>query len=400
MPYRSNNRRPAYGRARYPKGGGGNRRGGPKKENIHPSRFVKAASTTVAEVYAPKHTFADFNCNQLLKTNLTNNKIVVPTPIQDQAIPRALSGEDIVGIADTGTGKTLAFAIPVLNRLMSNHRAKALILAPTRELAQQINQEFLTLGQGAHVRSAVLIGGSGMYPQLKALRSVSRLVIGTPGRIKDHIERRSLDLSAFDIIVLDEFDRMLDMGFVGDVRSILSRMKTQRQSFFFSATLDARVKALISEFSRQPATISVKTGETIDNVDQNIVNYGSRSDKVEKLHDLLISGPGTKALVFDDTQRSVQKLSDELSVRGFKTDAIHGGKSQGQRQRALKRFRDGEISVLVATDVAARGIDVPDITHVVNYSTPSSYNDYIHRIGRTGRAGQTGFALTFIGETR
>jgi len=195
--------------------------------------------------------------------------------------------------------------------------------------------------------------------------------------------------------VLDEVDRMLDMGFVQDMRFILEQMAPVRQSFFFSATLDAKVNSLIRDFSNDPVTVSVKTGETTDNVDQNIVAYGSKGEKLEKLHDLLVA-PNVKALVFDDTQRSVERLSKELMLRGFQADAIHGGKSQGQRQRALNRFKTNDITVLVATDVAARGIDISDITHVINYSTPKTYDDYVHRIGRAGRAGRTGFALTFI----
>ena len=395
MSYRPSNRRPSYGRARYPRANSSNRRG-PSKENIHPSRFVKAASMVAAEIYAPTHAFSELNINRLLKANLESNDIRVPSPIQDQTIPQALAGRDIVGIADTGTGKTLAFAVPVLQKLLSRQAAKALILAPTRELAQQINEQFRRTAAGSGLRSVVLIGGAPMYPQLRDLKAGAHIVIGTPGRIKDHLERKSLNLSTFDVVVLDEVDRMLDMGFVPDVRRILGQLKLQRQSFFFSATLDKRVGDLIREFSRDPLTVSIKTGDTVDSVEQNIVSYNTHRDKIEKLHDLLISGQGFKALVFDDTQRGVQRLSDELQSRGFKVDAIHGGKSQGQRQRALRRFKTNEISVLVATDVAARGIDVPDITHVINYSTPSSYNDYVHRIGRTGRAGQQGQALTFI----
>ena len=395
MSYHSTNRRPAYGRARFSGQTGGNKRG-PKKENIHPSRFIKAAKMVEIENYAPTHAFADFDIAELLKTNLSANNIMTPSPIQDQAIPAGLAGKDVVGIANTGTGKTLAFAIPMLNKLMSDKQSRALILAPTRELAQQIEEQCRLIGRGTGLTGALLIGGSSMGPQLRDLRARPRIVIGTPGRIKDHIERNTLNLSSFNMIVLDEFDRMLDMGFLPDVRFILEKLHQERQSFFFSATLDARVRGLIQEFSHDPVTISVKTGETVDSVEQNIVTFNSRSEKIEKLHELLISKEGTKMLVFDDTQRSVERLSDELVARGFRSDAIHGGKSQGQRQRALKRFKQSDVTILVATDVAARGIDVPDITHVSNYSTPNSYDDYVHRIGRAGRAGRTGHALTFI----
>lgn len=395
MPYNSTRRRPSYGQARF---ASRPQKRGPRKENIHPSRFIKQARSVEIEAYVPTHEFADFAINDLIKKNLTNSGILVPSPIQDQGVPVGLAGKDIVGIANTGTGKTLAFAIPVLHKLMQNKQSRAIILAPTRELAQQIEDECRKIGKGSGLTGALLIGGSSMGPQLRDLRNKPRIVIGTPGRIKDHLERGTLQLHNFDTIVLDEFDRMLDMGFVHDVRSILDCLQAERQSFFFSATLDSRVKALIQEFSHDPVTISVKTGETTDSVEQNIVTYNSRNDKIEKLHELLViqQNEQAKVLVFDDTQRSVERLSEELLARGFQSDAIHGGKSQGQRQRALRRFKQNEVTVLVATDVAARGIDVPDITHVINYSTPNSYDDYVHRIGRAGRAGRTGYALTFI----
>jgi superfamily II DNA/RNA helicase len=218
----------------------------------------------------------------------------------------------------------------------------------------------------------------------------------TPGRIKDHMERGTLDLSSFNMVVLDEVDRMLDMGFLPDVRFILSSLGTPRQSFFFSATMEPNIEQLIRTFTHDPIVISVKTGVTSDNVEQGVVEYGGSHEKIEKLHDLLNQEHVAKVLVFDDTQRSVERLSEELVARGFKANAIHGGKSQGQRQRALKQFKDDHINVLVATDVAARGIDVADITHVINYSQPQTYDDYVHRIGRAGRAGKTGNALTFV----
>jgi len=219
--------------------------------------------------------------------------------------------------------------------------------------------------------------------------------MGTPGRIKDHIERRTLDLSKFNVVVLDEVDRMLDMGFINDVREILSSLAKPRQSFFFSATMEPKVQSLITTFSNDPVMVTVKTGETSDNIHQNVVRYDGSGDKLAKLHDLLIASD-MKAIVFDETQRSVERLSNELVARGFKADAIHGGKSQGQRQRALDSFKKNKINILVATDVAARGIDVIDITHVINYSQPQNYEDYVHRIGRAGRAGRMGYALTFV----
>lgn len=367
-----------------------------QKAYIHPSRFIQEAKMVEEVPYEPTHAFTDFAFTPLLHQNLAAKGFVTPSPIQDQAIPVGLDGNDIVGIANTGTGKTLAFALPVLHKLLQDKNSYALIMAPTRELAQQIEDECRAVARGSGIYGALLIGGTAMGPQFGDLRFNPQIVIGTPGRIKDHIERGTLDVSKFNMVVLDEVDRMLDMGFVHDMREILGQLATPRQSFFFSATLDSKVKTLINTFLDDPITISVKTGETSANVEQNIVQYDSREDKIEKLHDILITANVVKTLVFDETQRSVERLSNELRDRGFDVDAIHGGKSQGQRQRALNRFKKNEITILVATDVAARGIDVADITHVVNYATPQSYEDYVHRIGRAGRAGRKGHALTFV----
>ncbi len=371
-------------------------RRGPAKAYIHPSKFVQAAKPRAEVLYEPTNSFADFDMHDLLKKNLESKGFTTPSAIQDQAIPHALEGKDVVGIANTGTGKTIAFGLPLLNRLITDKTANALILAPTRELAQQIEDEFRSVAKGSGLNGALLIGGSSMGTQLRDLRANPRVVVGTPGRVKDHIERGTLSIAQFNIIVLDEVDRMLDMGFIQDMRDILERLHPERQSYFFSATLDPKVKTLINTFSSDPVTISVKTGETSENVEQDIVAYQTNDEKIIQLHDLLASESVVKALVFDETQRSVERLNDELISRGFKADAIHGGKSQGQRQRALDKFKKNHVNILVATDVAARGIDVSDITHVINYSQPQAYEDYVHRIGRAGRAGRTGFAFTFV----
>ncbi len=374
---------------------GGNRRG-PKKDYIHPSRFVQAAKPVEREEYVPTHKFDDFMVADLIKTNLKNKGFETPSPIQDQAIPVILTGCDLIGIANTGTGKTAAFAIPMINKLMLLPGSRAIIMAPTRELAQQIEQECREIGKGSRLRGALLIGGASMGPQLRDLRENPQVVIGTPGRIKDHMERGTLDLSDFDTVVLDEVDRMLDMGFINDMTEILSGMPADRQSLFFSATMDRKVRDLIDRFSTEPVSVSVKQGETSENVHQDIVAYETTGDKIIQLHNILLDEAVEKVIIFDDTQRSVERLSDELVERGFKADAIHGGKNQGQRQRALQKFKKSDISILVATDVAARGIDVADVTHVINFSTPQSYEDYVHRIGRAGRAGRVGHALTFV----
>lgn len=407
MPYqtkrRSFNRTNTTRRPGQSFGGGGNRRRstggskrGPKKDYIHPSRFVQAATVVEREAYVPTHTFSDFMVADLIKQNLAAKGFETPSPIQDQAIPVILTGCDLIGIANTGTGKTAAFAIPVINKLMLLSGSKVLVMAPTRELAQQIEDECKQIGKGSRLRGALLIGGSSMMPQLRDLKSGPQIVIGTPGRIKDHMERGTLDLSDFDTVILDEVDRMLDMGFINDMTEILSNMPTERQSLFFSATMDRKVRDLIDRFANEPVTVSVKQGETSENVHQDIVPFETRDDKIIQLHNILVGDTLGKVIVFDDTQRSVERLSNELLERGFKADAIHGGKSQGQRLRALNKFKRGDVSILVATDVAARGIDVADVTHVINYSTPQSYDDYVHRIGRAGRAGRVGHALTFV----
>ncbi len=371
----------------------GNKRRG---EYIDPARFVQVAKPTQAVDYQPQHRFEDFQVEQLILDNLKAKGYSVPSPIQDQTIPLGLAGKDIIGLANTGTGKTAAFSVPMLHALMSRQQTKALIIAPTRELAQQIEDECRSIAKGSGLSGAILIGGTSMGPQLRDLRAKPRIVIGTPGRIKDHVERGTLDLQHFNIVVLDEVDRMLDMGFLPDVSFILKQLAPERQSFFFSATMDSKVNNLIQSFSHDPQTVSVKSDDSSDHVHQDVVHYAGLHDKIDKLHDILLKDEVAKVIVFDETQRSVERLSNELVARGFKADAIHGGKSQGQRQRALESFKKNQTTVLVATDVAARGIDVADITHVINYSQPGSYQDYVHRIGRAGRAGRVGHALTFI----
>jgi superfamily II DNA/RNA helicase len=396
----SGGRSNAGGSSRGSYGGGGRSRGGPKKQGrgqyINPLKFVREATPVKQEDYTPKHTFNDFKVADLLKTNLAANGYEIPSPVQDQTIPLGLEGKDVIGIANTGTGKTVAFGLPVLDKLMSDKSSKALIIAPTRELAQQIDDEFRKVAKGSGLSGAILIGGTPMGPQLRDLRSNPQIVIGTPGRIKDHINRGSFRAKDFNLIVLDEVDRMLDMGFVDDVTTILSEIADERQSFFFSATMEPRIQSLIQTFAKNPEVVSVKTGDTSDNVHQNVVEYRNRDEKIDKLHDLLNQEHVSKAIIFHDTQRAVEELARELHSRGFKSDAIHGAKTQVQRQRALNKFKASEITILVATDVAARGIDVKDITHVINYTVPQTYADYTHRVGRAGRAGNTGYALTFV----
>ncbi len=363
---------------------------------IDPRRFVQVATAANEEAYNAKHSFSDFPFAKILQDNLTSKGYETPSPIQDQAIPAAIAGRDVIGIASTGTGKTAAFALPILQRLITEPKSAALIVAPTRELAQQIEQECKELAKGSGLFGALLIGGSSMGAQLRDLRDKPRIVIGTPGRIKDHLQRGTLKLHNFNTVVLDEVDRMLDMGFVHDVTEILKHASSDRQSFFFSATMDNRVRGLIEAFTSDPVSIAIKASATSDSVHQDVLEFQNSSDKIDKLHDLLIKNEVSKVIVFNETQRNVERLHRDLNDRGFKTEAIHGGKTQGQRQKALSRFKNNQVPILVATDVAARGLDVSDITHVVNYSIPKTYDDYIHRVGRAGRAGQIGYAFTFV----
>jgi superfamily II DNA/RNA helicase len=366
------------------------------KQTIDPARFIKAAEPSLSSDYQTHHEFADFVMHPLLKANITAKGYVVPSEIQDKTIALGLEGRSVVGIANTGTGKTAAFALPILNKLMHSPKSQALIIAPTRELAIQIEEQCKLLAKSSGLHGALLIGGMPMGRQITALKNQPRMIIGTPGRIKDHLQQRTLRLDGCDMLVLDEVDRMLDMGFINDVREILSNLPTEHQSFFFSATLSPEIRTLIETFATNPEVINVKIGETSENVHQDVINYNGKTQKMDLLHDTLISDGVDKSLIFGKTKYGVERLGKELKARGFKVEALHGGKNQGQRQRALDAFRENKINVLVATDVAARGIDVKDITHVINFDVPQTYDDYIHRIGRAGRAGQPGRALTFV----
>ena len=365
------------------------------KQYIDPARFVKKAVATINVEHTIRHSFADFGLDPRLLQNITSLGFTQPLPIQDQAIPPALSGSDIIGLANTGTGKTAAFAIPLINHRLGSRR-QTLILAPTRELAIQIESDIRSLSQGLGLRTAITVGGQPIWKQKSQIAQRPDFVIGTPGRLKDLLERKFLNLSAFQALVLDEVDRMVDMGFIHDIKSILSHMPAQRQSLFFTATIPPKIEDTMRTFLHNPVKISVKLGDTVDSVEQDVVRVAVGENKFDKLHTILSDDPATKALVFGETKRGVEKISQALAERGMRSVTIHGNKSQSQRQRALGQFRQGQPSVMIATDVAARGLDIKDITHVINFDTPSSYDDYVHRIGRAGRAGNQGMALTFV----
>jgi superfamily II DNA/RNA helicase len=388
----SNSSRPRFGNSsRGKKGGFG---GGVK---IAHSQYIRKADPIVeSKPYVPINKFGDFKINTVLKANILKKGYVNPTPIQDTAIPFLLAGRDVVGIANTGTGKTAAFLIPLLDKILNNPQEKVLVIVPTRELALQINEEFWGFRGSLNLYSVCCVGGMGIYNQISGLRRLHNIVIGTPGRLRDLVDRKAINLAQFKTIVLDEADRMLDMGFVDDMRFVMSKMAPNRQTLLFSATITNEIDKLIKEFLNNPEKISVKTGDTARNVEQNIVRVPRGADKTDHLHELLNQKEFSKVLIFGRTKHGVEKLSKDLIKRGFKAESIHGDKNQSGRQRALKNFKDNQSQILVATDVAARGLDIPNVTHVINFDVPATYEDYVHRIGRTGRANQTGIALTFV----
>lgn len=379
------------------------RRGGSRfsgGNTVRADRFAKyvnrAEPSMETEIYVPTHTFNEFDIHEKLKANIALRKFTNPSPIQDQAIPHALKGRDVLGIANTGTGKTAAFLIPLINKLINDPKQEVLILAPTRELALQIERELIEFTHGMAIYSVSCVGGAPIRPQIMSLRRGVNVVIGTPGRVMDLMNQGYLDFSNTQNIVLDEADRMLDMGFIDDIRAILSTIHTNSQKLFFSATLAREIEVFVAQFLSDPIRVMVKTRDTAKNVDQDIVRIERGTDKIEKLHELLNTNEFKKVLIFAETKMTVDRLGNSLRERGFRADSIHGDKHQRERNRTLHQFKMDEINILVATDVAARGLDIPDVSHVINFEEPKSYETYIHRIGRTGRANKTGVALTFV----
>lgn len=365
---------------------------------IHPSKFVKRASVIYAAAqYEPKHQFTDFPFSEKLQANVARRDYKVPTAIQDQTIPLILEGRDIIGLANTGTGKTAAFLLPLIDRLLKNRNPfSAVVLAPTRELAQQIDDQFRSFSQDLGLYSTLLVGGSNIDRQMTGLRRRPHLLIATPGRMMDLINRKKVPLQDVEVFVLDEADRMLDMGFINDIRKITQLMPESKQTLFFSATMTPKIRQLTEDFLNNPEMISVLTADTSERVDQDIIEVNSKEDKMTKLVNLLSGSEFDKVLLFGKTKHGVQRLSDQLRRQDINSVAIHGNKSQSQRQSALKTFKNGGARVMVATDVAARGLDIPNVSHVINFDQPATYEDYIHRIGRTGRGDATGIALTFV----
>ena len=399
-PYKSTNA-PVRGRHTRPHFNVARRGGAPRKRKFEPALdvnlFINKAVITTQEVrYIPTHTFKDFHLDTRIVGSVVKKGYLAPTPIQDQAIPHIVAGKDVVGIANTGTGKTGAFLLPLINKVLKSPQQRVLIVVPTRELALQIHAELRDFSPGMHIFGVCCVGGMNIGAQIRELRRQNHFVIGTPGRLKDLMERKVLSLSNVSTVVLDEADRMLDMGFINDMRFLLAQMPKERHTLFFSATMSREIESLIHEFLREPVSISVKTRDTAAGVEQDVIRVPQGKEKIDALHELLVQPGFGKVLIFGRTKHGVEKLALVLRKRGIKAESIHGNKSQSQRQRSLDLFKSGRVQVLAATDVAARGLDIANVSHVINYDLPATYNDYVHRIGRTGRGSAAGKALTFI----
>jgi ATP-dependent RNA helicase RhlE len=350
-------------------------------------------------------TFADLRLIEPLQRAVATEGYTTPTPIQQQAIPYVLDGRDLLGLAQTGTGKTAAFALPILQRLSASGRRPhgdraiaVLVLTPTRELAAQIGDGFGAYGRHLGYKHAVIFGGVGQNAQERAIRGGLDILVATPGRLLDLVQQRIVHLGKIDIFVLDEADRMLDMGFIHDVRRVISHLPRERQTLFFSATMPPEAKKLADAILRNPATVAVApVSSTAERVEQSVL-FVDKNDKRPVLAALLEGDPAiTRALVFTQMKHTANRVAEYLQKRGVEADAIHGNKSQNARERALARFKGGQARVLVATDIAARGIDIDEVSHVVNYELPNVPETYVHRIGRTARAGKSGIAISLCG---
>ena len=376
--------------------GGGSRGVARKMSTFNPSKFINTnPAEYTPEVYKSKHSFKMFDLHVRLQTTISKMGIVTPTPIQDQIIPEILKGRDVIGLAETGTGKTAAFLIPLIERTIKAKSRQTLVLTPTRELSIQIEEELRQLSLGLGIYSVTCVGGVNIRPQIKALRRTNQFIIGTPGRVLDLLNRGDLKTRGITNVVLDEADRMLDMGFINDIRKILAEVPENREMALFSATMPTEAEKIVQDFLRDPVTVSVKKKDVIDTIEQNIIPYED-DKKFDTLLEQLSDPEFKRVIIFGSMKHRVERLSRKLSANKVEAMSIHGNKNHSQRQRALQKFKNGQARVLVATDVASRGIHVEDVTHVINYDLPKTFEDYVHRIGRTGRSTKRGKAITFV----
>lgn len=381
--------------------GRNHRRKQPKKLSLPAERFIHTGVPLVEVKYDAPHSFEEMPIHDELKENIKKLGWESPTEVQDKTFEPVSNIKDVMAIANTGTGKTASFLVPLINAmLLAEDDFSALVMVPTRELALQVEAEFRLLTKGIKLFAACFIGGQNIRRDLDKLKKPFHFVIGTPGRLVDLNKRRALNFEHFSVLILDEFDRMLDMGFSKDVNYITGQMEGRDQTLLFSATLDRTQKEIIDKILTEPVTIQVTDGtSTAAHIDQDVV-YASRDNKFDTLLSMLRKEEFEKVIIFAETKRRVSNLAKQLKKSNLKVDEIHGDKTQNYRKHALTNFRKGKVKILVATDVAARGLDISDVTHVINYEIPSDYETYIHRIGRTGRAGKKGKAFTFFEKNR
>lgn len=370
-----------------------------KKSTLNPELLIQKAVSSLVEKITVDTRFEEMNLQQQIKANIQKMGFISPTEIQDKTFDKLVNGSNLIGIANTGTGKTGAFLIPILENLLRNNDNKfqSLIVVPTRELALQVYDEFKKLSEGLKLRAACYIGGTNVEKDVRSAKNYFDLVIGTPGRLLDLRNRGSLKTGRFEVLVLDEFDKMLDMGFIRDIRELIGGMQQRKQTLLFSATKDPKQQTIINEIVSNPFIVEIHSGDqSSKNIEQDIIKVQEGQDKFKLLLNLLENKDFDKVILFTETKHLANRLAKRLNESGIKSDQIHGNKSQNYRVNALEKFKNGAVRILVATDVAARGIDVNNVSLVVNYQLPNDFDTYIHRVGRTGRAGKTGTAYTFI----
>lgn len=392
-----NKRKPA--RTNHTRPSGQQRNNTSKKSTLNPNLLIQQAEAPSIKAITVETLFEEMQLQPQLKANIQKMGFVSPTEIQDKTFDKLVEGANLIGIANTGTGKTGAFLIPILENLLRNNddRFQSLIIVPTRELALQVYDEFKKLSEGLKLRAACYIGGTNVEKDVRSLNNYFDLIIGTPGRLLDLRNRGSLKTNRFEVLVLDEFDKMLDMGFIRDIRELISGMKQRKQTLLFSATKDPKQQTIINEIVKNPFIAEIHSGDqSSKNVEQDIIRVEEGQDKFKLLLDLLENPDFDRVILFTETKHLANRLAKKLNGAGVKSDQIHGNKSQNYRVNALEKFKNGTIRVLVATDVAARGIDISNVSLVVNYQLPKDFDTYIHRVGRTGRAGKTGMAYTFV----
>lgn len=367
-------------------------------KGLTPDSFIRKADPAEATAYMAERLIQELPVHDSIISNLRKKGYEKPTEIQDKTLEAILEGRNLIGLAQTGTGKTGAFLIPLVHNLLrKDSSGHVLVISPTRELALQTDSEFRSIAHGLKLFSTCLIGGTSVRRDIENLRKPGHIIIGTPGRLTDMVRQGALDLRRFTVLVLDEFDRLLDMGFAPDVNRLAGGMNRRSQTVLFSATEDRSQKKIIDELVENPYIVRVRTGNiSADNIEQEIVTVKDGEKKMEILLEMVRNDSFEKVLVFADTKRGVSRICRDLKRGGVTADEIHGDKSQNYRVKALESFRNRKIKVLVATDVAARGLDISHVSHVINFQQPRDMESYIHRIGRTGRAGAAGRAITFV----